>query len=102
MSHDPANPHNMKSIRADKVKPGMWIIYANARMNERIVDVRMARDNEVKIRFDYGNGGEPATAYYGADERLLVTPARPEYADDETLSVRDAPCVQTHSDSPEP
>lgn len=68
-------------IRADQVKEGQWIIDSqNARFDRRIVDVGTARadnDYKIRIRHDYGNGGEPATSFYRPLDVLLVTDQKP-------------------------
>jgi hypothetical protein len=61
-----------KSIKAKSLKIGDWIMFANPRMNERVVDVQQTRDGQIKVHHDYGNGGEPATSFYEADDRVCV------------------------------
>ena len=61
-----------KSIMAKALQIGDWIAYANPRMIERVVDVQQTRDGQIKVHHDYGNGGEPATSFYEADDRVCV------------------------------
>ena len=61
-----------RSTPASALKVGDWIVYANSRMNERVVGVQLTRDGQIKVHHDYGNGGEPATSFYDADEQLCV------------------------------
>ncbi len=61
-----------RSISATALKIGDWIVYANSRMNERVVDVQRTRDGQIRVHHDYGNGGEPATSFYEADDHVCV------------------------------
>jgi hypothetical protein len=67
-----SNSIGVKSIRADKLRPGDWIVFDNPRMNQRVVEVTSTREDEILVRHDYGNGGEPATSFYEVDEPLSV------------------------------
>ena len=62
-----------RSILATKAAKGQWLVYHDARMNQRIVDVGLTPDGQVRIHADYGNGGEPATLFFDADETILVS-----------------------------
>ena len=61
-----------KVITADKLRVGQWISHRDRRFNQRVVDVSMTRDGQIKAHTDYGNGGEPATEFYEASEQLCV------------------------------
>lgn len=61
-----------KSIPASDLKTDMWIVYSNPRYRERVVDVQQTRDGQIRVRHDYGNGGEPATSFYEPSDRLTV------------------------------
>ena len=50
---------NRKTIAAEDLYPGLWIVYSNPRINQRVVDVGSTRDGQIKVPHDYGNGGEP-------------------------------------------
>jgi len=63
---------NVQSIRAEHAQAGQWIVYNNERMNQRIVDVEFARDGDVKVSADYGNGGEPASMFFEKDDIIQV------------------------------
>jgi hypothetical protein len=66
-------PGATRTIPAAQAAAGQWLVYHNARMNQRIVDVDRTRDGQVRIHADYGHGGEPATLFFDADERILVS-----------------------------
>lgn len=61
-----------RGVQAKNLKPGDWIAYSNARMNERVVKVQQTRDGQIKVNHDYGNGGEPATSFYDPNELITV------------------------------
>ena len=65
-------PLGHRSVPANQLKPGDWIVYANSRYNERVIDTCTTRDGEIKVHVDYGNGGEPATSFYEPHEMVLV------------------------------
>ena len=69
--------NTVKSVSADKVAAGQWLVYDNARMNQRIVDVSATRDGQIRVEADYGNGGEPATLFFEANERVRISPSAP-------------------------
>jgi hypothetical protein len=54
----------------------MWLAYSNALYNERVVDVSATRDNQVKLRTDFGHGGEPATQFFELTDRVMVLNGR--------------------------
>jgi len=59
-------------IEARKLKPGDWI--RNGRLAPlHVVSVEWTRDAEIKVRHDFGNGGEPATSFYRHDETVVLT-----------------------------
>ena len=60
------------SIQARQARTGQWIEYTNSRFNERIVETSWTRDGLIKIRTDYGNGGEPATHFFEANELIAI------------------------------
>lgn len=64
-----------RSIPASQAVAGQWLVYANESMNQRIVDVSATRDGQIRVHADYGNGGEPATLFFNADETVTVTAA---------------------------
>jgi hypothetical protein len=61
-----------RAIPASQLKEGDWLVYDNARMNQRVVEVSATRDGQIKVHADYGNGGEPATSFFEPDETVLV------------------------------
>lgn len=61
-----------RTVPAAEAQAGQWLVYANSRMNQRIVDVSGTRDGQIRIHADYGNGGEPATLFFDSDDNLLV------------------------------
>lgn len=63
---------NAITIKAKSLRPGQWILHKNSSQNQRVVEVTSTRDGEIKVSTDYGNGGEPATSFYGPGELLLV------------------------------
>lgn len=68
-----ATSNSPRTITAGQAKVGQWLVYANSRMNQRIVDIGETRDGQVKIHTDYGNGGEPATEFFEADDKIQVS-----------------------------
>lgn len=60
-------------IPAIEAKARDWILHADSRMNQRIVDVSVTRDDQVRIHADFGNGGEPATLFFEENEKILVS-----------------------------
>lgn len=62
----------IRTIPANRLKPGDWIAYRNERMNQRVVDVQTTRDGFIKAHLDYGNGGQPATSFFEPEESLNV------------------------------
>lgn len=60
------------SIAAKNLRSGMTLAYHNPRQNMRVVETESARDDRIKVYADYGNGGEPATLFFDADEQVLV------------------------------
>lgn len=66
-------PGLTRTIPAAQAVAGQWLVYRDTRMNQRIVDVGRTRDGQVRIHADYGNGGEPATLFFNADERIMVS-----------------------------
>lgn len=74
-SDETSAPAQAMSILASQAVAGQWLVYDNERMNQRIVDVSAARDGQIRIHADYGNGGEPATVFFDADETVRVTAA---------------------------
>jgi hypothetical protein len=69
-----------RRIAADQVRAGQWIVDPqNARFDRQVVEAGRGKIDElsVRIRHDYGNGGEPATSFYGPRDTLLVLDQRP-------------------------
>lgn len=62
-----------KSIKAASVKVGQWLLFSNPRLNSRVVEVQDTRDGQIKVSTDFGNGGEPATSFFDANEDVLVS-----------------------------
>lgn len=60
------------TIEARNATAGQWICRGFPSYNERIVEVETTRDGLIRIESDYGNGGEPATSFYEADESLRI------------------------------
>jgi len=58
-------------ILAEKIKVGDWIVF-KPNIKCRVVDVDLTREGRIKIDFDYGNGGEPATSFYDRHERVVT------------------------------
>lgn len=74
----PATP--TRFIPAAKAKAGMWIVDPqNPRFNRRIVEIGPGKIDtmSIKVQTDYGNGGEPATSFYGPKDLLRVSDRRP-------------------------
>ena len=71
--------NSIRSIPAADAQAGQWLVYDNARMNQRIVDVSGTRDGQIRIHADYGNGGEPATLFYDNDDNILVADSNDTY-----------------------
>jgi hypothetical protein len=67
-----------RTITAGQAKVGQWLIHANRRMNQRIVDIDETRDGQVKLHTDYGNGGEPATEFFESDDKIQVSDTNDE------------------------
>lgn len=63
----------VSTILASQAAPGQWMVYENARMNQRIVDVSGTRDGQIRIRADYGNGGEPGTLFFESQDKIQVS-----------------------------
>lgn len=63
-------PHRV--VLAENLKVGMWLTYNRPGREERIVDIDVTRDGQVKLHTDYGNGGEPATQFYEKTDRVRV------------------------------
>lgn len=70
--------HTIASIKAKDLKPGMWLSYANERQDQRVVGITTGRLDDMRVLLDYGNGGEPATQFFGADELVLIDLLRQE------------------------
>lgn len=70
--------HTTASIKAQDLKPGMWLAYSNERQNQRVVGITSGRMDDVRVLLDYGNGGEPGTQFFGADELVLIDLLREE------------------------
>lgn len=70
--------HTITSIKAKDLKPGMWLSYGNERENQRVVGITTGRLDDMRVLLDYGNGGEPATQFFGADELVLIDLLRGE------------------------
>lgn len=73
-----ATSTSSRTIEAVNARPGQWLVYANSRMNQRIVEVSATRDGQVRIHADYGNGGEPATLFFDTDDKILVSDTNDE------------------------
>jgi hypothetical protein len=67
-----------RTVEASQAKPGQWLIYANRRMNQRIVDIDTTRDGQIRMYADYGNGGEPATLFFDATDKIWVSDTNEE------------------------
>ena len=70
--------HTIASIKAKDLKPGMWLSYSNERQSQRVVGVSTGRLDDMRVLVDYGNGGEPGTQFFGADELVLIDLLRQE------------------------
>jgi len=66
------NNSTFKFILAEKIKVGDWICCQRPSLGRRVVDVDVTREGRIKINFDYGNGGEPATSFYDRHERVVI------------------------------
>ena len=60
------------TINVVDAKPGMWLNHSNPRQNCRIVEVDHTREGRVKLATDFGFGGEPASSFYDATERIAI------------------------------
>jgi len=70
-----------RPIRADQVREGQWLVdRQNARFDRRVIEAGPGKIDQLSIRIchDYGNGGEPATSFYGPSDTMFVLDQRPE------------------------
>lgn len=61
-----------KTIRASQLNAGDWLAYDNPRYNRRIVSVQSKREGQLIVRYDFGKGGEAATALFHPNEFVQV------------------------------
>lgn len=62
----------IRTIKASQLQVGNHIVYANTAYRERVIETSTTRDGQIKVHWDYGNGGEPATSFYDPDDLLKV------------------------------
>ncbi|WP_273457027.1 hypothetical protein [Nevskia ramosa] len=71
-----------RHIQAQHVQPGMWLIdRQNPRFDRHVVDVGhgpIEEIQQIKIGTDFGNGGEPATSFYGSSDTLWALDQAPQ------------------------
>lgn len=71
-----------RRVRADQLREGQWLVDPqNPRFDRHVTDVGrgpLTDSYEIRIRHDYGNGGEPATSFYRPADTLLVLDQRPQ------------------------
>jgi hypothetical protein len=60
-------------IRASALRVGQWVVFDNPRYNRYITAIESTKGGDLLIRYNYGNGGASATAFYNPNEFIRAS-----------------------------